>query len=101
VIAHPSRYPISSKKLNVLIDDFRNAGGEGLEISYPNIDPAIRQNLKNIAIKNDLYCSGGSDFHSSARTWARIGKFPAIHDNDETKTIFEHPNWKARHSLHS
>lgn len=101
VIAHPSRYPISSKKLNVLIDDFKNAGGEGLEISYPNIDPAIRQNLKNIAIKNDLYCSGGSDFHSSARTWARIGKFPAIHDNDKTKTIFEHPNWTARHSLHS
>ena len=101
VIAHPSRYSISSKKLNTLIEDFRNVGGEGLEISYPNIDQTIRKNLKIIAEKNDLYCSGGSDFHSSSRTWARIGKFPAIHDNDKAKTIFEHPNWKSKHSLHS
>ena len=101
VIAHPSRYSISSKKLNTLIEDFRNVGGEGLEISYPNIDQTNRKNLKIIAEKNDLYCSGGSDFHSSSRTWARIGKFPAIHDNDKAKTIFEHPNWKSKHSLHS
>lgn len=101
VIAHPSRYSISSKKLNTLIEDFRNVGGEGLEISYPNIDQTIRKNLKIIAEKNDLYCSGGSDFHSISRTWARIGKFPAIHDNDKAKTIFEHPNWKSKHSLHS
>ena len=101
VIAHPSRYSISSRALNALVKDFRNAGGEGLEISYPNIDQATRKNLKTLAIKNNLYCSGGSDFHSYSRTWAQIGKFPTLQDNGEIKTIFEHPSWKARQNLHS
>jgi len=59
VIAHPGKLT----KLSY-IDDFIPMGIDGLEVWHPDHYQWEIDNLINIAMKNGLYMTGGSDFHS-------------------------------------
>ncbi|NQV68803.1 MAG: PHP domain-containing protein [Pseudohongiella sp.] len=96
VLAHPGRYPLSWRKLETLVDDFKDYGGEALEGSYSNIDPNSRKRLCELALAKSLYLSGGSDFHDRAAHWTDIGKFPALDQQALKNAIWLHPKW---HSL--
>lgn len=93
VLAHPSRYSLSKKKLELLLDDFKECGGEAIEGSYSNIDPSTKKYLCQLAIEKSLYLSTGSDFHDSAATWTDIGKFPALNEQAKKNAIWLHPKW--------
>lgn len=93
VVAHPGRYPLSKTKLGTLLDDFKACGGEAIEGSYSNIDPAMRDTLCTLAEERSLYLSLGSDFHDSAATWTDIGKFPALGQQAIKNAIWLHPRW--------
>lgn len=96
VLAHPGRYPLSWRKLETLVDEFKDCGGEALEGSYSNIDPNKKKRLGELARAKNLYLSCGSDFHDAAAHWTDIGKFPALDQQAQKNAIWLHPKW---HSL--
>lgn len=73
VLAHPSRYDLSAKWLRRLIVEFKNAGGQGIEVVYPGISVVIKNQLAKYAQEYGLCGSVGSDFHSPGR-WSEIGR---------------------------
>lgn len=78
VIAHPARYRMTATKLRKLIQQFKEVGGEGLEVAYGNYSP---DNIKTIAdhVRHfDLMGSRGSDFHGVANQYAEVGRAPAL-----------------------
>ncbi len=97
IIAHPGRYPLNRKKLEMLVDDFIAAGGEALEATYSNIDPVMRRYLRELAFSKSLYLSGGSDFHDVSAQWTDIGKFPPLDSLALTRAVWLHPIWQARY----
>ena len=93
VLAHPSRYPLSKRKLNSLTEEFANCGGEAIETSYSNIDPNTRRQLSELAAEFKLYSSAGSDFHDEAAHWTDIGKYPDLDQQTKKNAIWNHPRW--------
>ena len=96
VLAHPGRYPLGKRKLESLVDDFTNHGGEAIEVSYSNIQPRISQQLSELCLAKNLYASLGSDFHDGAAHWMDIGRMPLLDQQAKKNAIWFHPKW---HSL--
>ncbi len=63
VLAHPSRYQLNNNWVLRLVRDFKNCGGEGMEVSSAMQAFSERELLTKIANKHELLCSCGSDFH--------------------------------------
>ncbi|TCS35891.1 PHP domain-containing protein [Reinekea marinisedimentorum] len=76
VIAHPHRYKLTWTKARELIADFTAAGGKGIEVACIGIHPEFSKFLVEQAQQNDLYVSGGSDFHHPDSAWLKLGKYP-------------------------
>ncbi len=93
VLAHPGRYSLGKKKLSLLLDDFKDCGGEAMEASYSNIDASTKACLSKLAEEKSLYVSVGSDFHDAAASWTDIGKFPALDQQAKKNAIWLHPKW--------
>ena len=73
VLAHPSRYGLTGKWLRRLLVQFKAAGGQAMEVVYPNLSPSWRQQLLSYASEYDLLASAGSDFHRPNR-WSELGR---------------------------
>lgn len=95
VVAHPGRYPLSKTRLKALLDDFKSCGGEAIEGSYSNVDPAMQTYLCKLATENAFYISTGSDFHDAAATWTDLGKFPRLDQQAKKNAIWLHPKWHS------
>ena len=78
VLAHPSRYGISQTKLRALLQDFRDAGGVGMEVSSGAEKPNVVQQLAALAVRFDLRASQGSDYHGAHMPWLKLGVFPDL-----------------------
>ena len=78
VLAHPTRYPISNRKLSSLIESFKSEGGDAMELSYPSLNRDKFEWLKTHQAKNNLLASSGSDFHYPDLRWTDLGKFPHL-----------------------
>ena len=95
VLAHPGRYPLNKKKLELLIADFAIAGGEAIEVRYPNISPDMVRLLERFAAERSLYLSIGSDFHDPAAQWTDVGKVPPLSGSSLAQGVQHHPRWKG------
>ncbi len=78
VLAHPTRYPLSNRKLSYLIESFASQGGHAIELSYPSLNKDKMEWLKLHAEKNQLLASSGSDFHYPDLRWTDLGRFPML-----------------------
>ena len=78
VLAHPTRYAISNRKLSYLIEEFKLEGGLGIEVSYPSLNPDEAGWLEVQRKKNDMLASAGSDFHFPDLKWSDLGKFRPV-----------------------
>ncbi len=78
VLAHPTRYPLSNRKLSYLIEAFANEEGQGIELSYPSLNRDKMEWLKLHQEKNGLIASSGSDFHYPNLRWTDLGRFPQV-----------------------
>ena len=85
-IAHPLRYKITAKWIRRLIADFKQAGGDGIEVAGCAQTPDQRQLLARWAKEFDLYASVGSDFHFPSG-WVELGKGLSL--PSECKPIWE------------
>lgn len=80
VIAHPGRL-YSDMQLNKII----SAGIDGIETVHPAHTYVIQQKLEQLALKNDLLTTGGSDFHGRRRTYYRHFGMLGVNGEDVEK----------------
>lgn len=73
VIAHPVRYDLSTKWLRRLVVDFKQAGGNALEIVLPQMSSDQRKLMLSFCLEYDLLASAGSDFHYPSK-WSDLGR---------------------------
>ena len=81
VLAHPGKYKLTRTKLKALINDFKLAGGQALEVVTSNQPQSQTQQLASFCQAFGLSASQGSDFHSPKNTWTALGRFPAMPDH--------------------
>ncbi|MDX1344711.1 MAG: PHP domain-containing protein [Sedimenticolaceae bacterium] len=78
VIAHPARYRMTRTKLRKLIGQFRECGGEAIEVVSGSHSKDDMFTMARHAADFDLLASAGSDFHSPEHTWNSMGRLPQI-----------------------
>ena len=78
VMAHPGRYSLSAGALEDLMNEFRAAGGEAIEVVTGSHSPDQYGLFAEIARKHDFLASRGSDFHSPGEGNADFGKLPPL-----------------------
>ena len=76
LLAHPHHYKMTQTKLLRLLADFKQAGGDGVELGVVQMHPDLRSRLCKEAIKLGLKGSGGSD--RPGLPWCDLGKIPAL-----------------------
>jgi predicted metal-dependent phosphoesterase TrpH len=78
VIAHPARYKMSATRLRKLIQEFKDAGGSGIEVVSGSHGPNDRHNMAQYARQFDLYASSGSDYHGPENPWIELGRLDRL-----------------------
>jgi predicted metal-dependent phosphoesterase TrpH len=78
VLAHPSRYGLSQTRLRLLLQEFREAGGLGMEVSSGSEKTNVVQQLAALALRFELHASQGSDYHGAHMPWLKLGVFPDL-----------------------
>jgi predicted metal-dependent phosphoesterase TrpH len=73
VLAHPKHITNSDQKLNQLIKKFKNYGLWGIEAYYSKHRKSDIDRFRNIALKNDLFITAGSDFHGENKPEIELG----------------------------
>lgn len=73
VIAHPRRYDLSLKRLTIMLQEFKEAGGVGIEVANSNQNKSDQLLLLNLARQLNLAISIGSDFHEPC-AYNELGK---------------------------
>ncbi len=73
VIAHPKVYKFTSRKLNRLINDFKLAGGQAIEVVNQPRHSSDITGMADRANAHGLHASLGSDFHRPEHTWRGLG----------------------------
>lgn len=80
VLAHPSRYRLSNKELRQLLVEFRDLGGEGIEVlSGSHSDEEVRE-IARYAREFGFLASRASDFHGPGESRIDLGKLPQLPD---------------------
>lgn len=93
ILAHPNRYKISNPALRRLVGEFKAAGGQGIEVSYSNLDADRMDHLASLCLGNELWASTGSDFHTPTNHWMDLGKFRYLPARCADRAIWLHPEW--------
>lgn len=81
VIAHPARYGFSANEEFALFSEFKNLGGQGVEVVTGSHSAADAVEYAAVALEFDLAASRGSDFHSPQESRTELGSLPPLPDN--------------------
>lgn len=73
VMAHPIRYDLSAKWRRRLIAEFKEVGGDALEIVLPQMSPQQKNLMLLYCQEYELHASMGSDFHFPSK-WSDLGR---------------------------
>ena len=78
VLAHPLRYNLTPKWMKRLLSDFKEAGGQGIEIVTGRCNPDEIRRAADFASSFELAGSVGSDFHSPTNQWVELGRLAPL-----------------------
>ncbi len=78
VVAHPARYKMTRTKLRSLIGEFRELGGEAIEVVSGSHSRDDYINMAKHAEDFGLEASAGSDFHCPENPWIALGRLPQL-----------------------
>jgi predicted metal-dependent phosphoesterase TrpH len=95
ILAHPARYQISSQRLRQLLAEFRELGGEGLEVVSGSHSQGDTLRFAQLAEHFGFYASRGSDYHGPETAYADPATLAALPAN--CRPIWTHPQWPALH----
>ncbi len=76
VIAHPARYGFTPNEEFALFTEFKNHGGQGVEVVTGSHSVAEYVTYADMAKEFDLFASRGSDFHSPTESRIDLGTLP-------------------------
>lgn len=74
VIAHPLKYGLTRSKLHELINEFKEAGGEGIEVVSGEMTVTQIKEMAATSMRFNLLASSGSDFHSDGLSRINLGR---------------------------
>lgn len=74
VIAHPLKYGLTRSKLHELINEFIDAGGEGIEVVSGSMTTTQIKELVGVSIRFKLLASSGSDYHGDMLSRTNLGR---------------------------
>jgi len=80
VIAHPARYGLTRTKLNRLVDEFKEAGGVGIEVVSGSHSRDETLHMAAVARTCELFASCGSDYHGPEKPWVELGRLRVLPD---------------------
>ena len=78
VLAHPGRYNVTPAGLKWLLADFRDAGGDAIEVLSPSHTAAQVAQFASIARAYGLRGSMGSDYHGPGESMIDLGDLPQL-----------------------
>lgn len=78
VLAHPLRYNMSNKWMNLALAAFKLAGGQGVEVVTGRANADDIQSSLQFALKHQLHASLGSDFHNPENQWVELGRLAPL-----------------------
>lgn len=78
VLAHPHRYKLTRTRLDLLLRQFREAGGRAVEVAVANQEVSSVRQLADFCHRYDLHASQGSDYHGPSLRWVQPGRMPAL-----------------------
>lgn len=73
VIAHPGRYKIGKRLMLELVEEFKAAGGEGIEVVSGSHSASEIPQFAHLARSQELLASSGSDFHAPGEGGRDVG----------------------------
>ena len=81
LIAHPFRYRMTHTKIKKMLNDFKSAGGDGLEVVNANSSDEEISLGSQWSNDYDLLASIGSDFHGWPNQRVKIGNLADLPNN--------------------
>jgi predicted metal-dependent phosphoesterase TrpH len=78
VLAHPGRYDLKGKATRRLLGEFKELGGEGVEVVTGSHTPDQHNLFAELANHYGLTASRGSDFHAPGEYGRELGSGPAL-----------------------
>lgn len=78
VLAHPARYQLTASKLRRLLQEFKECGGQAMEVLSASQSHAKAEHLTRLALELGLYASAGSDYHGPEKPWVDLGRLPVL-----------------------
>lgn len=78
VVAHPARYRFSPTVEYALFSEFKQHGGQGVEVVTGSHTSAEALRYADLARELDLAASRGSDFHSPNESHIDLGRLPPL-----------------------
>lgn len=95
VVAHPRKYNMTLTKLRTMLSEFKDAGGDGLEVVTSGQKQGEIGMLSDLCQRMELKGSIGSDFHSPKYRWAEVGRIPAL----PKSVVPVWQDWEAFHHI--
>ena len=78
VLAHPGRYKATPTAMRELLAEFRDAGGDGIEVLSPSHTAAQVTDFACHARRLGLLASSGSDYHGAGESHLDLGDMPPL-----------------------
>lgn len=78
VVAHPGRYKMSGSDMRRFLDDFKDVGGQGIEVTCGSHSPDHVMHFARLARHYAFHASRGSDFHGPEESYFDLGKLPQL-----------------------
>ena len=78
VLAHPLRYRVSRDELRVFLGEFRDRGGQGIEVACGAHSAEEVHECARLARHFGLKASVASDFHGPGESFADLGMTPPL-----------------------
>jgi predicted metal-dependent phosphoesterase TrpH len=78
VLAHPGRYKLTRTGMRRLLAEFRDIGGDAIEVLTSSHTPAQYTEFATYARVFALRASGGSDWHGPGESWMDFGDLPEL-----------------------
>lgn len=78
VIAHPGRYAVRAGGMRRLLTEFRDTGGDAIEVVSPSHTRAQYAEFATHARILGLRASVGSDWHGPGESWMELGALPEL-----------------------
>jgi predicted metal-dependent phosphoesterase TrpH len=79
VLAHPARYKLSRSKLRGLFKEFKQLGGNGIEVVSGSHSREENQTMAMHSLDWQLAASQGSDYHGPEKPWVQLGRLPEMY----------------------